>query len=87
MIHSRKVTKTIQANGHRFDIVRVKLWGFQCNSLTTCWEIHKDGVCVYNHIRLRDAKQTLAFFTVPLRELLCTPMNVGEASIAASTVR
>lgn len=83
MIHSRKVTKTIDANGHRFDIVRVKYWGFRCNSLTTSWEIYKDGVCVSHHFLMRDAKQTLAVFTAPLRESLCTPMTVGEASIAS----
>ena len=86
MIHSKQVTKTVEANGHRFDIVRVKYWGFRCNSLSTSWELHKDGVLVSKHSLLREAKQTLAGLTAPLRERLCTPMTVGEAALAASTV-
>ena len=60
MIHSKQVTKTVEANGRRFEIVRVKYWGFRCNSLTTNWEIHRDGVRVSNHMFLRDAKESLA---------------------------
>ena len=86
MIHSKQVTKTVEANGHRFDIVRVKYWGFRCNSLSTNWEIHKDGVSMSNHMFLRDAKEKLDQLTVPLRERLCTPMTVGQAAIAMSTV-
>ena len=32
-------------------------------------------------------EQAAAFLARPLRERLCTPMTVGEAAIAASTVR
>ena len=82
MIHSKQVTKTVEANGHKFDIVRVKYWGFRCNSLTTSWEMHKDGVCVSHHFLMRDAKEKLDQLTVPLRERLCTPMTVGQAALA-----
>lgn len=86
MIHSTKVTKTVEANGHRFEIVRVKYWGFRCNSLDTSWKIYKDGVCVSHHLFMRDAKEKLAQQTAPLHERLCTPMTVGEASVALATV-
>jgi hypothetical protein len=87
MIHSKQVTKTVEANGHKFQIVRVKYWGWNCNSLSTRWEVHKNGEVIAHHTYLRDAKADFVELTSPLRERLCTPMTVGEASIAASTVR
>lgn len=35
----------------------------------------------------RIGKKVLAVYSEPLRARLCTPMTVGQASIAASTVR
>jgi len=81
MIHSKQVTKTIEANGHSFQVVRVKYWGWRCNSLSTSWEILKNGEVVARHTYLREAKADLAKLTQPLRERLCTPMTVGQASI------
>jgi hypothetical protein len=81
-----KHSETIVAREGAFALVRVRYWGFRCQSLSTCWEIHKDGARVAQWTRMRDAKRNLAELNVPLRERLCTPMTIGEASAAASTV-
>lgn len=79
-------SKTIVHTEGAFTLVRVRYWGFRCNSLSTCWEICKDGARVAQWTRMRDAKRNLAELTTPLRERLCTPMSIGQATIAASTV-
>jgi len=82
MTHS----ETIIAREGEFSIVRVRYWGFRCNSLSTYWEIRKAGNSVAHWSRMRDAKKEFKQLTSSLRERLCTPMTVGEASLAASSV-
>ena len=82
MTHS----ETIIAREGAFTLVRVRYWGFRCNSLSTCWEIRKDGALVAHWTRMRDAKRNLSELTAPLRERLCTSMTIGEASINMASV-
>jgi hypothetical protein len=60
MIDSKQVIQTVEANGVKFEIVRVRSYGFRCNSLETDWEIHKNGQLLCCRTRLRDAKKELA---------------------------
>lgn len=39
------------------DVVRVRYWGFRCNSLSTMWEIRRDGKWVGQSLRLKTAKE------------------------------
>ena len=51
--------KTVFTSGP-FTVVRVKSWGFNCNSLYTSWEVLKDGKHVGDTLRLKDAKRYIA---------------------------
>ncbi len=53
MTHSEK---TVFSSGN-LEIVRVRYWGFRCNSLSTIWQIRRDGKWVGQSLRLRDAKK------------------------------
>lgn len=69
-----------------FKIIRWKFWPFRCQTISTVWIVMRGEEKVAMHSRLRDAKAEIQRLAMPLRERLCTPMTVGQASIAASTV-
>jgi hypothetical protein len=55
MTHSKKTVFTLGA----YAIVRTRYWGFRCNSLSTIWEVTRDGQFVGQHLRLKNAKQAV----------------------------
>ena len=55
MTHSEKTVFTLGD----LRIIRVKYWGFRCNSLSTSWEVKKLDQIVGNYLRLKDAKKAV----------------------------
>lgn len=55
MTHSKTIVFTLG----KFSIVRNRYWGFRCNSLSTIWEVMRDGQYAGQHLRLKDAKQAV----------------------------
>jgi len=53
-----KDTKTVFTDGN-YSIVRVRSYGFGCNSLSTSWEIHLDGQFLASALTLKAAKQLI----------------------------
>jgi hypothetical protein len=52
--------KTIFTSGTgEFTIVRTQAYGFRCNTLSSSWEIKRNGECIGTFIRLKDAKKYL----------------------------
>ena len=75
--HSKTV---VHAEGE-LTIIRWKLWGFRCNSLSTLWILQNNRTGEeLTFSRLRDAKAYVARLATPLRERLCTPMTVVQAA-------
>jgi len=52
-------TKTV-FTANEISIVRVQSYGFRCNTLSSDWEVHMNGVKVQNFLRLKDAKKAIA---------------------------
>lgn len=54
--------KTVFTDGN-YSIVRVRSYGFGCNSLSTSWEIHLDGQFLASTLTLKDAKKLIKILT------------------------
>jgi hypothetical protein len=80
-------SKTIVHTEGEFTIIRWKLWGFRCNSLTTSWIVRntRTGEDLCSFSRLRDARADVARRAAPLRERLCTPVSVADAAALLAT--
>ena len=77
-------TTVLESNGAK--LIRWNSYGFRCNSLTTHWIVEVGGKRVWICARKKDALPVFERATASLRERLCTPMTVGQASIELSKV-
>lgn len=77
-------TTVLEANGAK--LIRWNSYAFCRPSVTTMWIVEANGEQVFLCYRKKDALPIFERAAAPLRERLCTPMTVGEAAIAASTV-
>lgn len=84
----------VTLNGKHYSVTiredgRISIWtSWQVPSVADRWSVHPTMIDMSTSVSPygRLGKKILAALP-PLRERLCTPMTVGEASIAASTVR
>ena len=81
----REGTFTVQeSNGAK--LIRWNFYGFRSSTLKTQWIVEVNGQQIFSAYRKKDALPFFEQATKPLRERLCTPMTVGQGSVAMSTV-
>jgi len=55
--------KTVVTSGE-FAIVRIQSYGFRCNTLSSSWEIVRNGEFIGSYFRLKDAKKAFQAITI-----------------------